>query len=288
MASAMRRLLLPLLLLAGLAWPAVGSAKADPGAAAPAAASMGAASQPGKGFVLEDDFERADARSLGSGWTNCNDVQPDDFEPLGIVDGGLRIADPYTRPGVYDQTPPSAHPPKDNRLYPGIGCAFVDTHSTTVAVKILWSGNHGLAHPPPVSHVEATPLLYISPGNPKFGFGAWISELYGKPIIFVGYIGAPVELFQVVGSALLPGGHVPGTTREVELRAEQPGQVTIWVDGEQVSFGNAQGLRPFQVDPDMVDSTLHGVALDAHFVNPPTEIVRLKGIESVSIRSLDR
>ncbi len=238
-------------------------------------------------FSFTDEFERKDAATLGNEWLDCHSQKPSAFEPLGIRNGGVVVPNPFTRPGVYDSTPPSGHPPKDGKLFPGIGCATVETGTTTVSVKVIWSGNWGVEHAPPVSHVEATPLLYVTPSNPRFGFGAWPSELYGKPIIFVGYIAAPVENFEVITYAVLPGKHVTGTPREVELRAEEPGKVTMWVDGQQISFESGIGLAPIEVDPTMIHSTRHGFAVDAHFVNPPTNIPTLKSIEAVTIRALD-
>ena len=173
-------------------------------------------------------------------------------------------------------------------LYPGIGCAFVETGSTSVSVKVMWSGNHGIEPPLPISHVEATPLLYVTPGNSRFGFGAWPTELWGVPIIFAGYIGAPVERFEVVVSAPLPGGHESGTPREIELRADKPGEVTIWVDGQQISFQDGVGLNPIQVDHNLIHSTKHGLAVDAHCVNPSSQVPHLKGIESATIQILNR
>lgn len=235
-------------------------------------------------FSTSDLFQREDAPTIGGIWTDCTEQHPDYFEPLGIYEEGIVIADPFTRPGVYDQAPPSAHPPTEGRLYPGIGCAFVDTGSTTVTVKVVWSGNHSINHPPPVSHVEATPLLYVTPDNSRFGFGVWPTEIFGLPWMFAGYIGAPVEKFEVVVGARLPQGHKPGTPREIELRAENPGEVTVWVDGEQVFFEDGVGFNAIQVDPKMINSTLHGFAVDAHYVDPPSSIPRIKGIESISIR----
>jgi hypothetical protein len=238
-------------------------------------------------YSFTDEFERSNAENLGSEWLDCDTLNPDSFEPLGILDGGVVVSNPYTRPGVYDTTPPSAHPPTNGRLYPGIGCAFVDTGTTTVSVKVIWSGHHGIEHDPPVLHVEATPLLYINPSSPKFGFGAWTSELYGAPVMLLGYVGSPVEKFESVAYARLLDGHISGTPREVELRAEEPGKVTVWVDGEQVKLEPEIGFEPFEVDPSLIDSTNHGFAVDAHLVDPPTSIPTIKSIEAISIKELN-
>jgi hypothetical protein len=244
---------------------------------------------PDKGplYSLTDEFERNDAERLGPEWIDCKSQKPASFESLGILDGGVVVPDPFTRPGVYDTTPPSGHPPTNARLYPGIGCAFVETGTTTVSVKVIWSGHHGIEHDPPISHVEATPLLYVSPGTVKFGFGAWTSQLYGAPVMLLGYVGSPVEKFESVAYAHLRDGHVTGTPREVELRAEEPGKVTVWVDGEQVSLEPDIGLDPIEIDPSLIESTKHGFAVDAHLVDPPASIPTIKSIEAISIKELN-
>lgn len=234
-------------------------------------------------FLFSDDFERDNADTLGPRWTDCKSVMPDSYEPLGVYDGGVVIPDPYTRPGNYG-APPLGGPAKNGELFPGIGCAFIDTGSTSVSVKIVWSGHLGIASDVPHSHVEGTPLLYITPSNPRFGFGTWISELGGQPVVFAGYIVSPPEAFEIIATAVLPA-HESGTPRELELRADEPGEVTMWLDGEQVMF-NPGGVPSVSVDPTMIDSTLHGIAVDAHFVVPQSNIPTLKGIETVTIKNL--
>ena len=235
-------------------------------------------------FIFTDDFERDNAGDLGGDWLDCATVMPDSFDPLGVYDGGVVISDPYTRPRKYAQ-PPLAHPGEDGEIVPGIGCAYIDTGATTVSVKMVWSGNYGAEKGPLLFHVESTPLLYVTPSNPRFGFGAWISQLFGVPVVFVGYIASPPENFEVIATARLPE-HKTGTPREIELRAEKPGKVTMWVDGQQLLF-NSDELAWVDVDPTMIHSTLHGVAVDAHFVAPQSNIPTIKGIETVTIRSLD-
>tara|TARA_B100001540_G_scaffold255111_1_gene232181 strand:- start:5625 stop:6515 length:891 start_codon:yes stop_codon:yes gene_type:complete len=254
----------------------------SPEAAVPAL-NAGCAEQPcADVFTLADDFEREDSASLGERWTDCKSLIPEHFEPLGVFDGGVVIADAFTRPGVYDTAPPVAHPPLDDKLFPGIGCAVVDTGSTTVSVTIEWSGNFGINHKPPVNHVEGTPLLYVTPGHPRFGFGAWITQLFNSPVIFAGYMASPPENFEVIAAGKLPK-KPDGTPRRVELRAEEPGRVTIFVDGEQVELNDGQGFKPLEIDPGLVDSTWHGLAVDAHYVDPASDIPSIKSIESVRI-----
>lgn len=237
-------------------------------------------------FSIRDDFERENASSIGGVWTDCSDENPDLFEPLGIYKGGVVVADPFSRPGTYGSSPSCPQLLERGHIYPGIGCAYVDTGSTAVAVKVMWSGSHGISNQQPVSHVEATPLLYVTPGSSRFGFGAWPSEVMGVPILFAGYIGAPGEKFEILYVAILEGGHESGTPRELELRAEKPGEVTVWMDGEQIPFRGI-GLKPIEIDPSMVNSTRHGLAIDAHCVNPPSNIPHIKGIESASIEVIE-
>lgn len=238
-------------------------------------------------FQFSDDFERNDAPTLGPEWTNCNEVTAGNFEPLGILDGAVVVSDPTSRPGVYDQVPPSDHPPTYGRLHPGIGCAWIDTGSTSASVTVTWSGNYGTSKEPPVSHVEASPLMYINPDHPRYAFGAWTSELFERPVVLIGYIGSPPEDFEAIAAGFY-GEHVSGSPREVEIRAESPGKVTVWIDGEQVSFHSGFGLDPIEVDPELTDSTLHGIAADAHYVSPTTAIPTIKAIESVVIKSIER
>ena len=152
-------------------------------------------------------------------------------------------------------------------------------------MKIEWSGNFGINHEPPVNHVEGTPLLYVTPDHPRFGFGAWITQLFNSPVIFAGYMASPVENFEVIAAGKLPK-KPDGTPRIVELRAEEPGRVKIFVDGEQVELNDGQGFEPLQIDPDLVDSTWHGLAVDAHYVEPASDIPSIKSIESVTIEAL--
>ena len=236
-------------------------------------------------FQFSDEFSQQQADNIGKHWTDCHSVTPAHFEPLGILDDGVVVKDPKTRPGVYGTTPTSGHAPTNGRMYPGIGCAFMETGAKTLSVKVLWSGNHGMEHEAPVSHVEGAPLLFISPDNPRYGFGVWPTELFGRPALLAGYIGSPPELFEVIASGLI-GEHETGKPREVEVRVEKPGEATIWVDGKQVHLYQGFGLNPIPIDKTMINSTLHGFALDAHFVDPVANTPKIKGIESIKIEEL--
>lgn len=244
-------------------------------------------------YKYADDFERKDAATLGNDWLDCHSTTPGNFEPLGIYDNGVVISKPFTRPGEYyldawkqDSEKEVAKALEQGLILPGIGCAFRDTGSTTISVKTIWSGHIGLNHKPPITHVEGTPLLYVSPQHSRFGFGAWTTEIFNSTIVFAGYIGSPPEKFEVVAVAQLPENQISGTPREIELRAETQGMVTVWIDGVQVDFKDGVGLEPIKVDPKMTTSTLHGFAVDAHFVYPTANIPITKSIESITLESL--
>ena len=252
---------------------------------APAISATDSIDKPQGAFYFADDFERKDAPQLGSPWTDCQQQTPSSYEPLGIYEGGVVVTKPKSRPGEYASTPASKEDIEAKKMVPGIGCAWVDTGAASVSVKIVWSGNHGVDHPPPISHVEGTPLLYISPQHPRYGFGAWISEVWGQSLIFAGYIASPPENFEVIASAIIPE-HTSGENRELEIRSQPGGTATIWLDGEQVSFREGFGLNPLPIDPTMLGSTRHGFAVDAHFVDPVENIPKLKSIESISITEI--
>ncbi len=239
----------------------------------------------GAPFLVADEFERQNSSSIGGVWTDCSSEHPDLFEPLGIYNGGVVISDPMSRRGVYDISPPCPQALREDHIYPGIGCAYVDTGFANVSVKVIWSGSHGIEEHPG-SHVEGSPLLHVTPGSSRFGFGAWPSELWGVPIVFAGYIGAPGEKFEVVGTSILRDGHVSGTPRELEIRTVKTGEVTIWMDGKQLSFEGEIGLNPIQIDREMINSTTHGLAVDAHCVTPQSKIPTIKGVESIEIRAV--
>ena len=96
-----------------------------------------------------------------------------------------------------------------------------------------------------------------------------------------------MEKFEVVAYARILDGRVTGTPRELELRAEKLGKVTVWVDGKQISFESGIGLQPIDVDPNLINSTRHGFAVDAHYVDPPESTKTIKSIEAITIKELD-
>jgi hypothetical protein len=249
----------------------------------------GEAGSPAATFRLVDDFERENSQALAPPWVDCKSLRPANFEPLGVFDGGVVVADLMTREGEYDGIPHTGNPPKDGRFYPGIGCAAVDTGTTTVSIRLTWNGHFGKGKPNREEdniHVEATPLLYVSPETSRFGFGAWTTTLHGSAVLMLGYIGSPPELFEPLGVALLPEKHKAGETFEYELRADRPGEVTLWYKGEQLGLYPDNSLDPVIVDPELASSTWHGFALDAHLVHPVERGPTIKGVEAISIVGL--
>ena len=239
---------------------------------------------------FHDAFDRADG-PLGDGWINGHDVMPTVFEPLGIYGGAVVVSDPRARAADSAYAADQHSGTGDGKLLESIGCAWRETGSTMVSVKIKWSGNweydENAVYPAQSGHhAEATPLMYVTPGHPKHGFGAWPSSFAANgdkvPLWIVGYIGNPPEDFNdyVVDTALFT--HTDGTPRDIEIRAVAPGQVILLMDGVQVSLGT-HGLNPVTIDPELAGSTLHGVAVDSHFVWPRTDVPTTKAIEEVTI-----
>lgn len=228
-----------------------------------------------------DTFDRPDG-PLGPAWVDGHEVFPGSFEPLGVYGGAVVVADPMTRPGVYDGLPSSGNPPTGGRLYPGIGCAWRDTGSTAPRVLVRWAGDVGISER---THIEATPLLHVSPGTARFGFGCWLSEFSeGNGFILAGYIGDPPESFASWMVATHAMSHTDGQPRDFELRSSGT-TVQAFLDGELLTaWSNGYG-DTLPLHADVQGSTLHGFAVDAHFTDPalvPTSpavlSVRYRGI----------
>lgn len=241
---------------------------------------------------FHDAFDREDG-PLGADWINAHDIMPTRFEPLGIYDEAVVCTDPMARGGVYADNQDVASPPP-GELFKGIGCAWRETGSTEVSVKITWSGNWDYEGSPVFDghHVEATPLLYVTPGHPKHGFGCWPSALDldgpgGSPHFrywYVGYVGNPPEDFvdYILPDSGASFSHTDGTPQTIEIRTVAPGEVILLFNGVQVSLAT-YGLNPIPIDPELAGSTLHGMSVDAHYVWPDTDIPTTKAIEDVTI-----
>lgn len=245
--------------------------------------------------TIIDTFSRPNSDNLGFGWTDCNDLNPGSFEPLGIYDGGVVVSNPIARTGVTYDTgwPTSGHPPTGGRAYYGIGAAARETGSTAVNVKCRWTGNWFYIEPettPPSRHVEASPLVHVNPASSKYAIGAWTAAIDDlTPLLLVGYLGSPPELFEVVATAAFPNPQpypTDGVQRDIEIRTTGT-TYTVWVDGTQISLSNGYGLGGVPVPLELQGSTVHGFALDAHLVQPLTNVPTLKGIESVTIQGVN-
>lgn len=126
---------------------------------------------------------------------------------------------------------------------------------------MVWSGNDGAENGPPVSHVDSTSLLYVTPSN------------------------SPENSEMPAAARPHEYEHETDMPRVIELMPEQPGKITMWMDGKQLLF-NFDEVAWVEVDPTMIHSTLHRIAVDAHFVAPQKNITTIKGLEAVMVRSL--
>jgi hypothetical protein len=229
---------------------------------------------------VSDRFERPDG-TLGNGWMNCAGWIPDAFEPLGIRDGAAVVPDPMTRPGEYDSFPPTGHPPPDGKLHHGIGCAWRNTGTDSVSVEVVWAG-----HRQRPRHVEAAPLVHVSPGTDELGFGMWPSAALGVPFLIIGTIGNPPEDFRGLMAVSVPGGHVDGTPARLRITSDGDG-MTFWWNDQQLRLPDGYGLDPYPVPDALRGATRHGFALDAH-LTAPDEVPTTPGALAVEVRPQPR
>jgi hypothetical protein len=222
------------------------------------------ASQQGK-RIFTDEFDRADGPldAVGTRWVDGGTEFPDSFEPLGILSGKVVIPDPMTRPGTYDTLPISADPPTGGQLYMGIGCAWRDTGSRAARVLVRWSGNIGVTEE---THVEATPLLHVTPGSTRFGFGVWPTEILGAPALIAGYICDPPEQFANYDIATHAMTHTDDTERDIECVSDGE-NVKVYLDGVLLTNWSTYGTD-LPLDASVKHSTMHGFAVDAHLTDP--------------------
>jgi hypothetical protein len=207
-------------------------------------------------WTVADDADR-----LGQGWVDGHDWDPTAFEPVGIRDGAMVVTDPQARTGAtYNANQNQAAPEMyaSGQQYLGIACAWRETGLVAPTVTYTWSGHHS------PQHVETAPLINVTPGHPDHAFGAWTSMVLGAPVIYVGVIGSPPELFDI--DDLGGFSHTTGTPRVVQLRSNGTG-VTVWIDGVQISM-SVNGLNPVPIRAALLGSTKHGVAIDAHLASP--------------------
>ncbi len=222
-----------------------------------------------------------------------------DYDPIGVDSGALRDLDPYARRGVSTsppfepEVPPedAVHPPVDGMIHPGIGWAgrrMPDGYQPDVEVTWagLWDIHEG-------HHIEATPLLWIDPTNPLGGLGCWPitigydDESPGIPVGMVGFIGSPPELFATASAPTLGSfafSHTDETPRRIRIRLTDADAVEVLIDDVSVwsrslSHSSFTSLATFD---DLMESNLHGVALDAHLVRPVSQIPDLDGALDVT------
>jgi hypothetical protein len=198
--------------------------------------------------------------SLPAPWVDGHDYDDTAYEETGLLAGGLVCANPESRVGadyLADQDVPP--PGLDNGQYLGIGCAWVQTPYRAARVSVVWSGEWD----DPL-HLEASPLMHVTPGTSTHGIGAWTAVLFDTPTLMVGTIGNPPELFNVIDLASFE--HTQGTEVHVELRSDGEG-VTVWLDGEQLAMTSA-GYDPVEIPTELKSSRLHGFAYDAHLATP--------------------
>lgn len=206
---------------------------------------------------------------LSGGWTEGSTVYPQGFDPIGTYDGAVVCTDPGAAGDSFH----------------GIGCAWRDLGTPVAWVCVEWSGiwNGGVTDGTP--HVEAAPLIHVTPGTSRHAFGVWTAglDLGGGafPCLFAGYIGNPGSMFEVVDVAAFT--HTPGTPRVVTLAADGAGGARCYLDGALVENWVESGTR-LPVDPVLSGSGCHGFAVDAHYT-PAGDVPTAKGIEQVRIRT---
>ena len=148
---------------------------------------------------FHDGFDRPDGR-LGESWTEGY-AATGNYSCLGIHNHAAAMVAPTIRNGTY--AAPCQYNVTSGTMLAGIGCAWRDFQATSARVSVRWSGLMNLPH-----HIEAGPLLHITPTTQSFGIGIWPSFLYGRPMFFVGTIGNPgggVAFRDWVGVRMLAG-----------------------------------------------------------------------------------
>lgn len=238
---------------------------------------------PGTG--LYDDFS-----TLKPGW-RTGDVA--DYDRIGVDSGAVRDLDPYSRRGVMTSPPyetivdpeNAVHPPVDGTIHHGIGFYGRDMGTWRPDVEITWSGLWDIHEG---HHIEVTPRLWIDDENTLAGFGAWpITILYdesspGVPTFVIGFIGSPPEIFgsptaPLIGSVAF--SHTDGVPRKIRLRVNESDVVQLLLDdvviwSRALSHASFTSLSDFAT---LQQSTVHGLAIDAHLVRPISSIPDLDG-----------
>ena len=227
---------------------------------------------------FSDAFNRADG-ALNNGWVE-GWAATKNYSKLGIFNHAVAVVAPTIRNGTY---PPPSNDTCNVAIIPGeilagIGCVWRETRSTSVTVSIRWSGLWGFPH-----HIEAAPLLHITPGTQSLGIGIWPAVLYDKPVFFIGTIGNPGCLFNPIDAAVF--NHTDGTPREIT--AESNGAaLRFFLDGSPIKLAKA-GFASLPIPAELRGSTLHGFAVDTHCVSPYQSATRLPAITEFRIKTED-
>ena len=226
--------------------------------------------------VFNDSFSRPDG-SLGNEWVE-GWAATGNYSRLGLHSGAVAMVDPTIRNGTYP--PPcntipgsSTVPPGD--IIAGVGCAWRDAGATSVSVSIRWSGLWQFPH-----HIEATPLLHVTPGSREFGIGIWPAELYEKPVFLVGAIGNPGRFFKPLDAAVF--NHTDGQPRTITVHSNGT-SLRFFLDGAPVQLTKA-GYEPLAVPEELRGSTMHGFSVDTHCVSPYHRATRLPAITQFELQ----
>lgn len=223
-------------------------------------------------LAFRDSFGRPDG-TLGNGWVE-GWAATGNYSELGLHSGAVAMVGPTIRNGTYP--PPcnttrgldgSAVPPGD--IIAGVGCAWRQTGRTAISASIRWSGLWQIPR-----HIEATPLLHVTPGTRAFGMGIWPGELYGKPVFLVGAIGNPGRFFEPMDAAVF--NHSDGQPRTITVVSDGAA-LRFFLDGAPVKLSKA-GYDPLPVPEELRGSTLHGFAVDTHCVSPYQRATKLPAI----------
>lgn len=179
---------------------------------------------------VEGQLLRVDATLAG--FTLGSTAYPAAYSPLTVVGGGIGVTNSLN----------------------SIGCVYADLGTTDVEIGFLhdpqWQENG--------SHLEASPLLGVVPGDSGFAFGFWPSggdHHIAIDAILPAKLGNPPSNFEIVGSAMAyarPAGTAWLVVRKIG------NQGYVWYNGVY------EGVRT--VPEPYASSTLHGLTVDAHLL----------------------
>lgn len=164
---------------------------------------------------FSDTFDRVDG-PLSDGWMEGSAIGHN-YSKLGIYGKAVSMVGPMIRKGKYPlpgnkSATGGCYQVTAGEIYPGIGCAWRETGATSITVTVRWSGLWSFPH-----HIEAAPLLHVTPGTRSFGIGIWPSILYNKPVLFIGTIGNPGRFFNPMDAAVF--NHTDGQAREIGVQS---------------------------------------------------------------------